>query len=74
MKPWSMTTGMAVGFAVGVLLWLGAYVQGAGTFTSLKLIFGPAVIAILVVSIRNRRKKAGPYDPEVIARNRRGRV
>ena len=63
-----------MGLAVGVLLWWGNYVPGAGWFQNLQLIVVPVAAGILIVSIRNRRKKIGPYDPEVIARNKRGRL
>lgn len=69
-----MTLGMAIGLAAGLLLWWGSYVPGAGWFQNLQLILVPPAIGILIVSIRNRRKKAGPYDPEVIGRNKYGRL
>jgi hypothetical protein len=74
MKPWNMTIGMAIGLAVGALLWWGNYDPGAGMFQNMQLLIGPAALAILIVSIRNKRKKAGPYDPDIIARNKRGRL
>ncbi|UVO53178.1 hypothetical protein [Sphingomonas sp. SUN039] len=74
MKPWNMTVGIVIGLAVGLLLWWGSYVPGAGVFQNLQLIIGPAAVSILIVSVRNKRKKVGPYDPEVIAQNKRGRI
>ncbi len=74
MKPWNMNVGMTIGLAVGVLLWWGSYVPSEGIFQNPQLVIVPAAIAIVIVSVRNRRKKVGPYDPEVIARNKRGRV
>jgi hypothetical protein len=74
MKPWNMAFGMVIGLAAGLLLWWGSYVPGAGLFQNLQLIVVPAAVGILIVSIRNRRKNVGPYDPEVIARNKRGRL
>jgi hypothetical protein len=69
-----MTLGMVTGLAAGLLLWWSSYVPGAGWFQNLRLIVVPAAVGILIVSIRNRRKQVGPYDPEVIARNKRGRL
>ena len=74
MKPWNMTVGIAIGLVIGGFLWKGSYVPGEGIFQNPQLVIGPATIGILVVNVRNRRKKVGAYDPEVIARNKRGRV
>ena len=74
MKPWKMTVGIAVGLVIGVLLWWGSYVPSQGLFQNPQLVIVPAAIGILIVNVRNRRKKVGPYDPAVIARNKRGRV
>jgi len=73
MKPWNMKYGIALGLVVGALLWWGSYVPGEGIFQNLQLLIVPVATAIVVVSARNRRKKVGPYDPEVIVRNKRGR-
>lgn len=74
MKPWSMNIGMAIGLAVGALLWWGRYDPGRGIFQNAQLVIGPAALAILIVSLRNKRNKVGPYDPDIIARNKRGRL
>jgi len=74
MKPWNMTVGIAIGLVIGVLLWWGNYIPSEGMFQNPQLVIVPAAIAILIVSVRNKRKKVGSYDPEVIARNKRGRV
>lgn len=74
MKPWNMTVGIAIGLVIGVLLWWGNYVPSKGMFQNPQLVIVPAAIAILIVSVRNRRNKVGPYDPEDIARNKRGKV
>ena len=74
MKPWSMNIGIAIGLAVGALLWWGSYETGAGIFQNVHLVIGPAALAILIVSVRNKRNKVGPYDPHIIARNQRGRL
>ncbi|RYG98859.1 MAG: hypothetical protein EON58_05800 [Alphaproteobacteria bacterium] len=73
-KPWNMGVGIAAGVIVGALIWWNAYVPDAGVFQNPQLIIVPAGMGVLVVSIRNKRKKVGPYDPEVIERNRSGRV
>ena len=72
-KPWNMNIGMLIGLLTGAALW-GSYVPGAGMFQNPQFVIVPAAIAIFVVSVRNKRKKVGPYDPEVIARNKRGRM
>jgi hypothetical protein len=74
MKPWNMSVAIVVGLAVGALLWWGNYVPGQGMFQNPQLAIVPAAIAILIVTVRNKRKKVGPYDPDVIARNKRGRI
>ena len=74
MKPWNMNVGMMIGLAVGTLLWWSSYVPGAGMFQNLQVVIVPAAVAILIVSVRNRRKKVGPCDPKIIARNKRGRL
>lgn len=74
MKPWNMNLGIVIGLSMGLLLWWGSYASGAGMFQNLQLIVVPAAIAILIVSVRNKRKKVGPYAPKVVARNKRGRI
>ena len=74
MKPWNMTVSVAVGLVVGVLLWWSSYVPSKGVLQNPQLVIVPMAIAIVIVSMRNRRRKVGPYDPETIARNKRGRV
>ena len=74
MKPWNMTVGIAVGLVIGVLLWWSNYVPSEGMVQNPQLVIVPAAIAILIVSVRNKRKKVGAYDPGVIARNKRGKV
>lgn len=73
-KAWRMDVGMLVGALVGAVLWWSSYDADGGLMQKPQLILIPAAIGGLVVSTRNKRKKAGPYDPEVIARNRRGRI
>jgi peptidoglycan/LPS O-acetylase OafA/YrhL len=74
MKHWSMTIGMAIGLAVGAVLWWGSYDPGEGIFQNVQLVVVPAALAILIVAVRNKRNKVGPYDPDIIARNKRGRL
>ena len=59
---------------VGVLLWWSSYVPSKGVLQNPQLVIVPMAIAIVIVSVRNRRRKVGPYDPETIARNKRGRA
>jgi hypothetical protein len=73
-KPWRTEAGMICGLALGALLWGSSYVPGAGLFQNFELILFPTAMGILVVTLRNKRKKVGPYDPEIIAQNKRGRV
>ncbi len=70
--PWRIELGVIVGLIIGVVVWWSAYDPGAGVFQKPQLLIVPAAFGIAVVSLRNRRKKVGPYDPEVIERNRRG--
>ena len=74
-KPnrWRMEVGMLAGLAVGGLLWWSVYDPGAGLMQNPQLILVPVALGILVVNLRNKRRKVGPYDPEIIARNKRGR-
>jgi hypothetical protein len=73
-KPWNMMVGVGTGLIIGALLWRSRYVPGAGLFQNPQILIVPAALGALIVSLRNRRKKVGPYDPDVIARNRKGRV
>ena len=72
-KPWRVEVGLAIGFAVGVFLWS----AGGEPFKLAelcRLIVGPSVVAIAVISASNKLKRVGPYDPEVLARNKGGVV
>ncbi|CAH0353611.1 hypothetical protein SPH9361_02507 [Sphingobium sp. CECT 9361] len=73
-KPWRVEFGMACGLAVGAVLWCASYLDGGGPFQNLQLILFPAAIGITAVALRNKRKQLGIYDPEIIARNKGGRV
>lgn len=73
-SPWRMATGVACGLLVGAALWWNSYIPGAGLFQNPQLFLIPAALGIVVVSIRNKRKKVGRYDPHVVALNRHGRV
>ena len=74
MKPWNMNVGIAIGLVIGVLLWWSSYVPGKGVFQNEQLVLTPAAIGAVIVGMRNRRKKVGPYDPKLVERNKRGRV
>ena len=71
-KPWRIEVGAIVGLAIGFLVWWSAYDAAAGLLQNPQLVIVPAAVGMLVVSWRNRRKKVGPYDPEIIERNKRG--
>lgn len=73
-KPWRMEFGMLIGLFLGALLWWSSYIPDADLFQNSQLIVIPAAMGILVVTFRNKRKKVGPYDPETIMKNKRGRV
>jgi hypothetical protein len=65
---------MALGLLGGAILWWSSFVPGAGLFQNPQLLLLPSAVAILVVSIRNKREKVGSYDPEIMAQNKRGRI
>lgn len=73
-RPWRMATGVVCGLLAGAVLWWNSYIPGAGSFQNPQLFLIPAALGIVVVSLRNKRKKVGPYDPDVVALNRHGRV
>lgn len=66
MKPWNMTVGIAVGLLVGILFWWSSYVPNKGMFQQLQLVLFPPVIAILIISARNRRKKMATMTPRLL--------
>ena len=72
-KPWRMDVGMLVGLLVGALVWWSAYEPDLGLMQKPQLLVVPAALGALVVGLRNKRKKVGPYDAETLARNKRGR-
>jgi len=69
-----MTVGITIGLVVGVLLWWSSYVPSKSLFQNPQLVIVPMAIAILIVSMHNKWRTVGPYDPETIAQNKRGRV
>ena len=73
-RPWRMMTGVMGGLIIGALLWWSRYVPGGGLFQNLQLFLMPAVLGIAIVSLRNKLKKVGSYDPDAAALNKRGRI
>lgn len=73
-KPWSMKIGAVLGLVAGVLFWWEAYEPGGGLLQNLRLLLVPAALGAGFVGVRNWRKEVGPFDPEIIAENKRGRV
>ncbi|MXP27784.1 hypothetical protein GRI58_02970 [Porphyrobacter algicida] len=72
-KPWRLEAGIAAGLVMGGLwLWI-EYDPFFGIFHDLHIVVIAAAIGMAVVAIRNRHKKVGPWDPNTIARNRKGR-
>jgi hypothetical protein len=71
-KPWGMKVGILGGLLVGALMWWSAYDPRLGLTQKPQLLLVPGAVGILVVSLRNRRRKVGPYDPETLERNKRG--
>jgi hypothetical protein len=73
-KPWRTEIGFGCGLAVGVALWWYSFVPGGGVFQNSPIILVPTALGVLIVSLRNKRKEVGFYDPEIIERNKRGRA
>jgi hypothetical protein len=73
-RPWNSAAGAAAGSILGAVLWWSSFDPSQGHFQQLHLVIVPAALGVLIVSMRNRRKKVGVYDPEIIARNKKGRV
>ena len=65
---------MVLGLVVGVLLWLGAYEPDGGLMQNLQLLAVPTALGAGFVGLRNWCRQVGPFDPEIIAENKRGRV
>jgi hypothetical protein len=63
-KPWSIGIGALGGTIVGAFLWWSAYEPGLGLFQKPQLIVVPSAFGIFIVSMRNRRKKVGAWDPK----------
>lgn len=73
-QPWREETGFVCGLVVGAVLWWASFIPGGGLFQNLYMLLMPAGAGVLVVALRNRKKRVGFYDPEIIARNKRGRA
>ena len=72
-KPWRLEAGLATGLIVGGFWWWSSYDPFFGPFHNLRLVLIPAAIGMGVAIIPNRQKKVGPWDPNTIVRNRKGR-
>ncbi|WP_335733286.1 hypothetical protein [Qipengyuania sp.] len=75
-KPmaWNMNRGAVIGLLFGLLLWWSEFEPAAGLLQKPHLIVLPAAFGIVIVGLRNRKKKVGSWDREAIAQNRDGRV
>ncbi len=73
LKPWRLDLGVAGGFLVGAVLWWSAYEPGGGLLQNPQLLVVPAAFGALFVTLRNKKRRVGPFDPNTIARNRAGR-
>ena len=71
-RPWRIEIGAIIGLVIGFVVWWSVRDPVAGLFQNPQLLISPVAFGILIVSLRNRRKKVGPYDPEIIAQNKRG--
>jgi hypothetical protein len=73
-KPWNVKAGLGLGLVVGIVLWFGAYDPDGGLMQNLRLLVVPTALGAGFVGLRNWHKQVGPFDPEIIAENKRGRV
>lgn len=72
-KPWRLEAGALAGVLIGAIFWGSEYEAGNGLLRYIHLLVVPAAIGMLSVDYRNRRKQVGPYHPNTIERNRKGR-
>ncbi len=73
-KAWSMNRGAGIGLFFGLLLWWSEFEPAEGLLQKPQLILLPVAFGIVIVALRNRKKKVGSWDPETIAQNRDGHV
>ena len=73
-KPWRTDVGTTAGLAVGMLFWWSAYEDGGGWLQNVHLPLLSALAGHFVANGRNWWRAVGPYDPEVLARNKGGVV
>lgn len=71
-KPWRTEIGIIVGLAIGFTVWWSAYDPTSGILQNPQLIIVPSAFGVLVVVLRNRYKKVGPFDPSTIEQNKEG--
>lgn len=72
-RPWRLEAGAFAGVLIGAIVWGSQYEAGRSLFHDLHLLVIPAAVGMLAVDKRNKRKQVGPYHPNTIERNRKGR-
>jgi hypothetical protein len=73
-RPWRIGLGGIVGFAIALVIWWSAYDPARGLLQHPQLLIAPVAAGIFIVTLRNRHKKVGPFDPDVRARSESGQV
>jgi hypothetical protein len=73
-RPWRTEIGMVGGLAVGAILWWVSLTEGDGFLPNPQLLILPTALGAALVAWRNKQQQVGVHDPEIIVRNKRGRV
>ena len=75
-KPniWRYDIATMIGFVCGLLVWWGGSDARESWFDVAGNLVSFAALGLGVALFRNRWKKVGPWDPDTIAKNKRGRV